>query len=88
LTGEDGNVAADSEILGHVRHTVGLLEALLLEESALGNARVYLLGLYNHDGLVDQVVEDMNFANAIVLKAVFYNAFFCISEEFEDLYNK
>jgi hypothetical protein len=88
LTAKNGNIASDSEILGHERHTVWLLEALLLEESALRNTGIDLLGLYYHDGLVNQVVEDMNFADAVVLKAGLNNAFFCISEEFQDLYNK
>jgi len=85
LSAKDGDIASDSEILGHERHTVWLLEALLLEESSLRNTGIDLLGLDYHDGLVDQVVEDMNFADAVVLKAGLNNAFFCISEEFQDL---
>lgn len=57
------------------------------EEGALGDSRVHLLGLSDHDRLVFQVVENQGFSNSEVLETALDNALFGVCEEFEDLYN-
>jgi hypothetical protein len=61
---------------------------LSLEEDALGSATVDFLGFIDGDGVVFEVVEDDDLADAVVLKSAFDNALLEITEKSEDLYNK
>lgn len=69
LAAIDAGVSTDAEVFGHERGAVSLQNAVTLEESALGHARVHLLGLSDHDGFVFEVVEDGDLPDAVVLEA-------------------
>jgi len=49
LAAIDAGVCANAEVVGHEGGAVSLQNDLALEEGTLGNARVGLLGLSDHD---------------------------------------
>jgi hypothetical protein len=85
---EDANVEANAEIgrkHGQTR-TVLLEDHLALEENALGSAAVCLAGLTDHNGVILQMVQNDQFANAVVLEAALNHAFLEITIKSEHLY--
>jgi len=84
----DSDVKSNSEVVGHE----GLLGAVTLEdhvavkERSLGNTRVHLLGLGDHDGLVFQVVEDDGLADSVVFKSAFNDTLFGVCVESQYLF--
>ena len=85
LTAIDASVGSDAEVVGHERATVRLQDDVALEEGALGNARVDLLGLRDHNGLVLKVEEDGHFPDAVVLETALNNMLLEVALEAEDL---
>jgi len=81
----DLRVCANLEVVWHERASVSLQDDLTLEESTLGDTRVDLFGLSEHDGLVFQVVEDGDFSVSGVLETAFDNVLFEVTEESQDL---
>ena len=82
----NANVSANTEVLGHEgAHTIRLEHHLALEEGALGDAGVLSLGLDDHNGLVLQVVVDLELANTVVLDAGLDDSLLKVARETEDL---
>lgn len=85
LTAEDASVAANREVVWHEGATVGLQHDLALEEGALWRARVDLLGLGDHDGLVLKVVEDGHLSDLKVLETALDNVLLEVTVESQHL---
>lgn len=58
---------------------------MALEESTLRDARVDLLGLGDHNGLIFKVVEDCDLPDAVVLEAALDNVLLEVALETQDL---
>ena len=85
---ENADIKANSKVTrehGEAR-AVLLQYHLSLEEDTLRSSTVYLSWLADHDGVIFQVIEDDQFANAIVLKAAFNDALFEVTIKSEHLY--
>jgi len=74
----DSHIAANGEVVRHegLLRAITLQDHVSIEEGALGDSRVHLLGLSDHDRLVFKVVENHGFSNSVVLKTALDNALF------------
>ena len=81
----NGNVCSDEEIVWHEGAAVSLQNNLALQEGALRNASVDLLGLSEHDGLVLQVVENGDETDASIFKTALDDALLKVGVEAEHL---
>ena len=85
---KNADIKANSEITWEHGETRAVLlqHHLSLKEDTLRGSTVDLSGLANHNGVVFQVIEDDQLANAIVLKAALNNALFEVTIKSEHLY--
>jgi hypothetical protein len=83
----DSNITTNHEVLGHKGgHAVTFQDHLAVEESTLGNTRVALLGLDDHDRLIFEEVIDENVMNSEIFKSALNDALFEEAVKAEDLY--
>lgn len=84
-TAKNGNVNANGEVFGHVGAAIRSKNDLALKEVSLGNARVDLLRLGDHDGLVLKEVANSELSATHVLEAALDDTLLEVTEESQDL---
>jgi len=85
---KDADVKANAEIGGkHGKARAVLLEDhLALEENTLGSSTIGLAGLADHNGVILQMVQNDQLANAVVLEAALNDALLKVTIKSEHLY--
>lgn len=82
---ENTDIDANSEVNWHEWASIWLNDDLALEEETLGYARVDLLWLSDHDGLILEIVEDNGFSDSEVFEARLDYMLFKVGVESQDL---
>ena len=85
LSTVNSGVSTNAEIVGDEGRAVGLKDDMALQEGTLGDTRVDLLGLSDHDRLVLQVVEDGDLSDTSVLETALDNVLLEVALETEYL---
>jgi hypothetical protein len=87
---KDANVESNAEISWQERSTGAILfeHHLSFQKDSLRSARVDFLWFVNHEGMVLQVVHDVDLPNSEVLKSALYYTLLEIAKKSQHLYNK